>query len=129
MKKILILACLFMSTLCAFAINISLSDGNFGMNADITKEGNNVRMKYKIKGMNNASNFTKIPEEQQKVISNIGDVNFDILASCSEPKVKILAMSIYDTTGKLMTTVSDTDWGVMDNREDIDKLKQICDRL
>ena len=90
MKKILVLSCLLISTLSAFAINLSLSDGDFDMNANVTREDNNLRMQYKIKGMNSVSNITEIPEDQKQAISQVGDVNFDILASCSESKVKVL---------------------------------------
>ncbi len=131
MKKILVLAlaCLFTGTLCTFAINFSLSDGGFGLNADVVKEGNNVRLKYKIKGMNQVSNVTDISDEQKETLSGVGDVDFDILASCSEPKVKILSMTIYGTNGKLMSTLSDTDWVTMEEPDDIAKLKEICNKL
>ena len=119
MKKILVLSCLLISTLSAFAINLSLSDGDFDMNANVTREDNNLRMQYKIKGMNSVSNITEIPEDQKQAISQVGDVNFDILASCSESKVKVLSMQIYDLTGKVLTDASDSEWIPIENKEDI----------
>ena len=129
MKKILVLSCLLISTLSAFAINLSLSDGDFDMNANVTREDNNLRMQYKIKGMNSVSNITEIPEDQKQAISQVGDVNFDILASCSESKVKVLSMQIYDLTGKGLTEASDSEWIPIEKKEDIIKLKELCDKI
>ncbi len=129
MKKILVLSCLLISTLSAFAINLSLSDGDFDMNANVTREDNNLRMQYKIKGMNSVSNITEIPEDQKQAISQVGDVNFDILASCSESKVKVLSMQIYDLTGKVLTEASDSEWIPIEKKEDIIKLKELCDKI
>ena len=129
MKKILFLSCLLISTLSAFAINLSLSDGDFDMNANVTREDNNLRMQYKIKGMNSVSNITEIPEDQKQAISQVGDVNFDILASCSESKVKVLSMQIYDLTGKVLTEASDSEWIPIEKKEDIIKLKELCDKI
>ena len=129
MKKILVLSCLLISTLSAFAINLSLSDGDFDMNANVTREDNNLRMQYKIKGMNSVSNITEIPDDQKQAISQVGDVNFDILASCSESKVKVLSMQIYDLTGKVLTEASDSEWIPIEKKEDIIKLKELCDKI
>ena len=129
MKKILVLSCLLISTLSAFAINLSLSDGDFDMNANVTREDNNLRMQYKIKGMNSVSNITEIPEDQKQAISQVGDVNFDILASCSESKVKVLSMQIYDLTGQVLTEASDSEWIPIEKKEDIIKLKELCDKI
>ena len=129
MKKILVLSCILISTLSAFAINLSLSDGDFDMNANVTREDNNLRMQYKIKGMNSVSNITEIPEDQKQAISQVGDVNFDILASCSESKVKVLSMQIYDLTGKVLTEASDSEWIPIEKKEDIIKLKELCDKI
>ncbi len=129
MKKILVLVCLFVSTLCASAINISLSEGDFGMDANVTKEGNNVRMQYKINGMNALPSDAQVSDEQRAALSQIGDVNFDILASCSAPKIKVISMEIYDLTGKLLSTISDTEWVTIEKQEDIAKLKELCGRI
>lgn len=129
MKKFFVIVCLFFCTLCTYALNISLSDGDFGMDADVIREGDNIRMKYIINGMNAIPAEAQIPDEQRNAVSQIGDVRFEVLASCTSPKLKVISMDVYDLTGKLISSISDTDWVYIEKQEDIAKLKQLCSKV
>ena len=69
MKKILVIFGLMMSTMCVYAVNFALSDGDFGLNANITREGDNVRLQYKINGMSSVPETPEITAEQRQALS------------------------------------------------------------
>ncbi len=122
MKKLLAVIFLFSGILGAYATNFSVSDNGLNLNGDVTRVGNNIKMKYTISGEKIAS----ISSDSASAISNAERIDIEMLVSCSAPKMQILAANIYSKDGSVTPLPSASDWLPIENQADIEKYKKFC---
>ena len=98
MKKILFCLLIFSAvTLVVNSADFSFSENGLGVKANITREGQNLRLRYNLSGVDSLSNSTgKIDAQQRQALSNIQNIDMDMLVSCKEPKIKIMSAQIQD---------------------------------
>jgi len=115
--------CLVTSTLFVCAMDFSFSDGANSLSARINKEGDFVKINYSI--------TTPVTSEMRQGMGSYSPSNvnmkMEIIASCSEHKMKISSIDIPELSQEqnLMSKITGT-WFPITKQEDLDALKNIC---
>ena len=130
MKKILLTAFILgsFSLIGINAAEFSFSDSGVSLNGNITRNGSNVIMKYKIDGMNNIKNLPNIPNESMEMVQAFTTIDMTVEASCTEPKIRMLALTIIGVDGKVINVPTEPNWDYLSKPEEIQSIKNICER-
>ena len=130
MKKILLCLLVFsVATLVVKSAEFSFSENGLGIKANVTREGQNLRLRYNLSGVDSLSGNAKIDEQQRQALSNIQNIDMDMLVSCKEPKIKIMSAQIQDKSSSSRSVAEDqTNWIPLTEQKDIQQLKELCSR-
>ena len=130
MKKLFLISFLFiLSISIANSIDFSLSHEGSTIDGDVKREGDYVYMNFKLGGVSQLAENNDIAPEARENMQNISNLNFKMVASCTEPKAKILSLSVFDLGGARMTEQEEpTGWIQLTNQKDIDAIRSMCEK-
>ena len=110
-------------------MDFSISQDGTSINGDVKREGDYVYMNFKLGGVNQLAENNDIAQEAKDNMRNISNLDFKMVASCIEPKAKIVSLSVFDLEGTRMADHEEpTGWIQLTNQKDIDAIRSVCEK-
>ena len=130
MKKIFLISFLFLfSILVVNSMDFSISQDGTSINGDVKREGDYVYMNFNLGGVSQLAEKDGIAPEARVSMQNISNLNFKMVASCTEPKAKIVSLAVFDLEGTRMGDKEEpTGWIQLTNQKDIDAIRSMCEK-
>ena len=128
-KIIYILTVCILTILACRASNFSFNDDEFKLAGEIKRNGDFLFIKYRLDGLNNASDSSELSEESRQAISGISTTDLDVVVNCSTKMIKFSTIAMYDLRGNLINKVSGSEWVNPGKNEDIAKISDLCKKV
>ena len=111
----------------ANASDVSFFENGFGGKANITRNGENLSIKYNLSNINTSA-FGNLSPDQQSFLGEISNMQMEMLLNCKQQKVKVLN-SNFNTLSGAINNANESDWIMLNDPTDISKAKSLCSQF